>query len=151
MIKCNSQNGFTLIEVLIAIALLTIGILGAAAMQISSLRGNSHANRITVASNWGVNRIEQIIAQKYDDVDLRDDDSIGNTANNPDGAGGLNDMTDATADGREISPDGLYTIYWNVAEDDIMPNTKSIRVIILRTQGGQTTTVTMNYVKAKYF
>ncbi len=53
----NNQDGFTLIEVMIAIFILTIGILGAAAMQVASIDGNSTATilpklRPGVEINW---------------------------------------------------------------------------------------------------
>ena len=67
----------------------------------------------------------------------------------PNGAAGL-DETGATADGSDVSPDGFYTIYWNVADELVLPHTKTIRVIILRQDEGVTRSVTMNYLKAEY-
>ncbi len=63
--KYNNQNGFTIVEVMIAIFILTIGILGAAAMQVASIDGNSIANQITEAATWGGDEIETLMAMPY--------------------------------------------------------------------------------------
>lgn len=137
----TDHRGFTLIEVLIAIVIMAIGILSVITMQLTSIKGNLTANNISVASGWAADRIEQIYNMEYDDTDLSDDD--GNAAT------GLS-TTGASADGTAVSPDGFYTIYWNIAENLIMPNTKTIRIIVMRQDMGKTKTVTMDYLKAKY-
>jgi len=146
------QQGFTLIEVLIAIVIFAIGVLSLITMQTTSIKGNLNSNNISVASGWAADKIEQIFAMDYDDNALRDDEKIDDIppVGATDGSGGLNDITDATADGKAVSPDGFYTIYWNVADDNIMPNTKTIRIIVLRKDMGVTKSVTMDYLKAKY-
>ena len=54
----NIDNcGFTLIEVMIALAIFSIGILGMYALQISSINGNTSARNRTQAIAWAANRI----------------------------------------------------------------------------------------------
>ena len=43
----QNDSGFTLIEVLIAISILAVGLLGVAAMQTSAIQVNSAAGRMT--------------------------------------------------------------------------------------------------------
>jgi len=43
-------NGFTLIEVMIAMVVLSVGLLAIAGMQISAIKGNSQASKITMAT-----------------------------------------------------------------------------------------------------
>ncbi len=62
------ENGFTLIEALVAMVVLTIGILSVYAMQITSINSNSKSSHVTYASNWAAQRIEQIISTPYDDL-----------------------------------------------------------------------------------
>jgi type IV pilus assembly protein PilV len=88
-------KGFTLIEVLIVLAIFSIGILAVAAMQMTSTKGNASARRITEATALAENQIENLMQVSYDHADL-------NTATNPHG-----------------STQGPYTINWNVTEVDL--------------------------------
>ena len=141
----SENGGFTLIEVIIALAILTIGILAVNAMQTVSVRGNFTANRLTTAATWATDRAEVLFNLEYDDDELLDDG--GGAA---DGLAGLNDATAATADGNDISKDGEYTIYWNIAEDVPMPNLKTINVIITYSGMGAAKTVTLTHRKSKF-
>ena len=138
----QSQQGFTLIEVMIAIIILGVGLLALVTMQSTGIFGNATANQITASSNWAANRIEYIMTLPYDHSDLRDA--------NGSGAAGLDAIGDA-ADGKESSPDGYYTIYWNVVEEEPMPNLKRVRIHVHRNERGQDKRVSMDYIKAKYF
>jgi type IV pilus assembly protein PilV len=88
-------KGFTLIEVLIVLAIFSIGILAVAAMQMTSTKGNASARRITEATALAENQIENLMQVSYDHADL-------NPANNP-----------------HESTQGPYTVNWNVTEIDL--------------------------------
>ena len=49
MIRINNNKGFSLVEVLIAIFILSIGLLGVAGMQVTAISANSFAQTGTVA------------------------------------------------------------------------------------------------------
>ena len=158
MIKYNTKNqsGFTLLEVLIALFIFSIGILGVNAMQITSIKGNSTANRITQASNLAADQIEAILSLDYDDVALNDNDTDGTAQDaNSDGIDdnggnfGLDDVTVATADGNAPSADGNYQVFWNVAVDQPLPHTKTINFIV--DPSGKGRNVSMVYIKADIF
>lgn len=139
----TASAGFTLIEVIIALAILTIGILSVNVMHTVSIRGNSTASGITTAANWGADRAERIFSLNYGNADLKDTDA--------DGSAGLDaDVTTATADHSWTSPDGRFTVLWNVAEEFPMPNIKTIHVHVSRSDRGETKTVTFRYKKSKY-
>jgi len=129
------QSGFTLVEVLIALFIFSVGILGLGAMQLNSIRGNSQARRISEATNVAADQIEKFFALDYDDPDLNDDD--GN------GSAGLSDIT--SPDGRTSSVDGNYQIFWNVAVNYPLADAKTIRVLVR--QNNQTKTVSLETVK----
>ncbi|MDW7773827.1 MAG: type IV pilus modification protein PilV [Desulfobulbaceae bacterium] len=125
--SCSNQEGFTLIEALIAMVVLTIGILTLITMQTTSIKGNAKARNLTTASAWGQDRIERLFAMDYDDV----------------------------ADGTATSPDGHYTISWTVA-DDILASVpdqplKQITVSIVRNDFGAQRTVDFNYYRQKIY
>ena len=91
-------RGFTLIEVLIVLAIFSIGILAVAAMQMISTKGNASARRMTEATALAENQIENLMQVSYDHADL-------NPANNP-----------------HESTQSPYTINWNVTEIDLDAN-----------------------------
>lgn len=132
------QGGFSLIEVLIAVCILTIGILSVNAMQINAISGNLTAKHTTESTSWGSDRVESLLSLDYTDPALNDGDG--------DGDAGLNDV-DANADGSMTSPDGEYNIFWNVSENSPINGVKTINVVINRQVNGLTKTVTMNYIK----
>ncbi len=66
--KVKNGEGFTLIEVIIAISILTIGILAVASMQISAINGNESASNLTGATTWGQDKVEELLALPYANV-----------------------------------------------------------------------------------
>ena len=99
-----NNRGFTLIEVMIALAIFSIGILAIAGMQISSINGNSSARMQTEATTLAVERLERLIALPYDHEDL-------DKGNNP-----------------HQRSNGSYTIEWNIIEPVTRPSTKTIEI-----------------------
>lgn len=148
----NLQNtdGFTLLEVIIALAIFTISIIALYTIQTGTINQNSRASRITTADSWASEKIEDLISVDYDDIKDTDDD----------GKAGLSHSTTATADGSEVSLDGVYTLVWNVADTHLdsdgnevegypLPNTKTIRVIVTNRKGGVGSLVDLEYIKHK--
>jgi len=119
--KC--EQGFTLLEVIIAVSVLTIGILAVASMQISAIIGNASAGGVTEALAVCQDRLEELIGLPLDHGDLSDSNGDGNT--------GLNVPTPAQvrAGGDALLPAGGanqpdhnsrvslgkrdYYVYWN--------------------------------------
>lgn len=74
-------QGFTLIEVMVAIGVLAFGILAIASMQTSSLGGTSRANSLTEATTFAMDRMERIMILPYSQVLLQN----GNVLSSADG------------------------------------------------------------------
>lgn len=145
----NDTAGFTLIEVLIAMSVLSIGIMAMYSMQITSLKGNATANRITAESTWAADQIETMVAMDY--ADFKDSDSDGtNQDQNLDGVDddgedfGLSDIG-TNADGSRVTADGFYSVFWNVAEDLPAINAKTVRIIVQHNTNGKR--VQLQYIK----
>ena len=68
--KEREEKGFTLLEVMIAISILSFGILAIASMQTSSIYGNSVANRLTEGTSWAGNKMEELLTIPDTDVGL---------------------------------------------------------------------------------
>ena len=66
----KGQQGFTLIEVLIAMAIFSIGILAVGALQITSTNSNASARIHTEEYTWVVDQIERMTALDYEHDDL---------------------------------------------------------------------------------
>lgn len=138
----NNQNGFTLLEVLIALFIFTIGILGVATMQITSIKGNSKGWQISDASDRTADRIETVLALDYDDPQLIDG------AGTNDGLAGLDDLpnSDGTADS---DGDGINDIFWNVAVDYPHVGTKTVKVFAESVVNGKI--ISMEMIKVGRF
>ena len=59
-INKDEGNGFTLIEVLIAIVILTVGLLGMASLTGTIIRGNKFSNDLTTATTLAQDKMEDI-------------------------------------------------------------------------------------------
>jgi len=56
---CN-ESGFTLFEILIAVAILAVGSVGTTALTLSMVRGNAISNNITTATTLAQDKLEDI-------------------------------------------------------------------------------------------
>ena len=74
--SATSQAGFTLLEVLAAIAILCFGLLAVASMQTSAIRGNYTARLQTDGTTWAQDRMEKLLALSYSDAKLNDTGGI---------------------------------------------------------------------------
>lgn len=117
----HSENGFTLIEALVAVAILSIGILATARMQDQSIRGNFVSKRINTSVFFASGEIERRAGLAY--ANATDEDN--------DGAGGLFDIGNNADDSIRITQNGHdFDIFINVAEDDPVDKVKTINVIV---------------------
>ena len=123
--KITREGGFTLLEVVIAISILTVGLLAVATMQTAAIRGNDIAYSVTESTTWAQDRLEALTALPYTDAAL----SLGT----------------GKADPLSPTPAG-YTITYDVAAGPI-GNTKLITVNVTRTDRGVTTTRRLSCVK----
>ena len=104
--KLRACSGFTLLEVLITLVILSVGMLALASLQVMAIRGNSFGQQMTVASTVAQNKLEELrevdfsaVASGYDTC--RDD------------ANGI-----------------LYTRQWTVQNDTPQPDMKTVRVSV---------------------
>jgi len=101
--RMDDAGGFTLIEVLMAMAVLTIGLLAIGSMQISSINGNSTGKMTSQAASFASDQMERLLALNFTDAQL-------NTGNYQ-------------------RQEGSYSIDWTIA-NAASPNTILITVTV---------------------
>ncbi len=149
----ENQKGFTLIESLVAMVILAIGIFAMYSMQVTSLQGNSRSQVITTASHWAAIQVEDILSRPYEDfIDSGTEDGTdqdGNDDGKDDDGGnfGLDNVTAATADGTFTSPDGFYTVFWNVALDVPITGSKTVRIFVQNNSNIMNNRVVFDYIR----
>ncbi len=71
----NHQSGLTLVEVVVAVAILGVGILAIATMQRTAIQVNARAFDLSEASNIAQSVLEDLLAKDYNHQDLSEDDN----------------------------------------------------------------------------
>jgi prepilin-type N-terminal cleavage/methylation domain-containing protein len=120
----SDDGGFTIIEVLLALAIFSIGILAVGGMQIRSINENAAARiqseETTVAADW----LERLMKLPYD-----------------------HDMLEPSGNPHQVI-EGTYRVSWSVAEDDPINNVKTIALSVTSAnRNGKR--VRLNFMKAQ--
>jgi type IV pilus assembly protein PilV len=105
----DNQEGFTLIEVCIAMAIFAVGILALAGLQVTYIGGNASAQMQTEATALGAQVIEHLKSLPFDASEL---DTSANPHHPP--AGGS----------------GPYDVRWTVTDVPTVNNAKTIDVTV---------------------
>ena len=112
--KQMTDEGFTLVEVMIGMAIFLIGFLAVGSMQIAAINGNAGAREATEAATRATDQLETLIALPFESID----------------------------DGGPVTdPDGAYRVSWEVLDElespsTVLPNTKTITVTVTWEQRG---------------
>jgi len=140
------ERGFTLVEIMIAIVVLSIGLLASASMQLSAVHVNSSANGVTAATNLAQSRLEELMAlqytQAFTDPDLIGDDAVGGTPEpfTDSNGNGLWDVGESYVDSNgnsvwdaahvDPNPPPGYTVTWSVIDNRPVSHAKFIRMYV---------------------
>jgi type IV pilus assembly protein PilV len=129
--------GYTLLEVIIAISILTVGLLAVASMQISAIYGNAVAGKLTEGTTIAQQKLEELLSLPYTmttvHADLVDDETLGVSPGHSVAAADL--------------PDGFKSITWSVVNNQPVANSKRITVTVTwSNQGFQKSTSLTSYL-----
>ncbi len=105
----GNEGGFTLLEVIIAISILSVGLLAVASMQVAAIHGNSFAYDISEAVTLAQDRMEYLSSLPFDSALLQP----GSNKSDP----------------LAPTPPG-YTLTYDVANNTPITNVKSIQVTV---------------------
>ncbi|MGD9161648.1 MAG: prepilin-type N-terminal cleavage/methylation domain-containing protein [Desulfobacteraceae bacterium] len=122
-------EGFTIIEVMIALSILTIGILSIASMQVSAIKGNYLSDKITSAFTLAEDKMEALLGMDYNDPALKDlvpgnNDDLGRI--DP----GWTDRQELNIDETGKVNAGQFRRIWNIADNRPIENNKTVTVIV---------------------
>lgn len=135
------DSGFTLIEVLISLFIFMVGILGVGMMQLTAIKGNSVANRISEATTFASDLTERMMLWDYDDPQLSEDNNVTYTLWNGE---------DFISDGHLSAPaNGNYDAYWEVIDNTPQPDSKTIDLSVIWVDKGVQKTVQLSTVKIR--
>lgn len=112
----RNQQGFTIVEVLIAFSIFAIGILAVTTLAITTINTNASSRRLTEATALAEDRLEMLMTLPYENID-----------------------------NGQIKEAG-YDISWTVVEDDIVEQSKSIKVTVTRPGGLKETNVVIRFL-----
>ncbi|BBO87416.1 prepilin-type N-terminal cleavage/methylation domain-containing protein [Desulfosarcina ovata] len=165
------QAGFSIVEVMIAMAIFSIGILAVWSMQLNAAKGNTRAQSVTYSSEWALGQVERLLVQGMggttaynklapssslsQDVDGMDNDNDGEIDEG--GENGSLWVLNKDADGvdnnyngqiDENGEDGPLSVSLNIEEvspdstTDIY-NYKIVTVTVTKTVGSETRTIVL--------
>jgi prepilin-type N-terminal cleavage/methylation domain-containing protein len=139
-----SQRGFTLPEVMIALAVFSIGILAVYSMQFASIKGNAVARGVTDNVTLASAKVEELALIAFDDPRLDPGDHNPVAA-----ADGIDNDMDGDID--EDNETGPAQMTWNVVNDCLgadFDGHKCIEVrVVSRPGGGSQKEIRINFIK----
>jgi prepilin-type N-terminal cleavage/methylation domain len=140
------EKGFTLVELMIAMVVLAIGILGLIGLQVSAMNGNLSANEMTTAVTLAQDEIEQLKRLALTDAALTDAGNNGSLSSIPANAAsfehangdGTNPPLDANGNvitnpiDEQGGNTGLrrYYRFWNIADNTPTTGAKTVVVFV---------------------
>jgi type IV pilus modification protein PilV len=110
-IKLRCQRGFSLIEVLIALVILAIGLLGLALFQTTAIKGNAIASKWTVATELAQDRLERFRHVSWDNASLASSSSAGFTTGPPPSPNYAN-LPGAAGDTTNVRGTSYYRVWY---------------------------------------
>lgn len=136
----TSNGGFTLLEVVVAVSILTVGLLAIAKLQEAAIRGNNYAGTSTIASAVASDRAEKLLALEMQSPLLQDTDG--------DGAAGLADTGTDADHASTVEVNGIsFQVCWNIAPDSPNTGNKTINLIVMWNDRGRTRHLELTQVR----
>ena len=139
--RAECEWGFTLVEIMISLVILSVGLLGLASQTLSVIKANSLSDQMTRATVLAEDKMEELKRLGYAHAQLQDTDS--NTADvstdiqtnpsfftNPD-----HSDTNPTSETGTVTLTSALQRVWNVADNTPATGMKTVTVIV----GWQTT------------
>lgn len=132
----RTEQGFTLIEIMVAMVVLSLALFELGRLQLTALRTTSSASRVSQATSIAQDRVEHLMAlpytATYTDPDLDDATPVGQFTRHDD-----------------LTPPPGYAVRWEVDTDNPQPNVKLVNVKVTRQNAGSNKTFVLSLQKAQ--
>ncbi len=128
----KKQEGFTLVELMIAVAILAIGLLALAGLQVTAIRGNLSSKGQTTAVMLAEAKMEEFKNTAFS--------SLSNVTNQADSNNPLNESGQSG---------GRYNRYWTIQNYAGSSNMKQITVTVSWTETIGSRSISLDTVVAK--
>jgi len=136
----KEQKGFTIVEVMIALAIFSIGYLAYSGLQITATKANTKARWLTQAVTCATDKIEQLLDLPYTHADL-----TAGTHTLAEDADGIDNNSDGRID--EPAETGPLSFTWTVTDDAPIANVKTININITWSNPYGQNTMDLEYYK----
>ena len=152
------EEGYTLIEILVAIAILAFGLMAVATMQVTAIKTNAVASGMSQGLTLAQDKAEELMNLSYSTLI----DTTGDGTDEDDGFGLNNTVDPADECNNEPVSDGFwpadpswdctakYRLFWNVAVDEPVADSKIIRVIVIWTERGKDKRISLDFIKTDF-
>jgi type IV pilus assembly protein PilV len=121
---CGRRSaGFTLVEVIVAIVLLGVGLMGLAALSTTVTRANVQSSSLTTATALAQERAERLRTEDYDAL--------------------------ASGNDSRVVDNVTYTRSWVVTADDPEPGLKTVAIAVSWTTRGTTHTTRLTTIRGR--
>ncbi|HYQ60057.1 MAG TPA: prepilin-type N-terminal cleavage/methylation domain-containing protein [Desulfatiglandales bacterium] len=104
--RTKHEGGFTLVELLIAVSILSAGLLALGSMQVSAISGSAYSANVTEGSTLAADRLEKLLALPYTHADL------------------------SSGAHEDPHPPTGRTVRWNIVDNAPLVNTKTITLTV---------------------
>jgi prepilin-type N-terminal cleavage/methylation domain-containing protein len=124
------DRGISLIEVMIAMFIFSVVALAISSLNVKTWQVTDLAKSYTEASTEASQKIESMISEKY----------VSNQAS------GMSPALIAGTTYASESSDGRYKISYEIRDNDVLPNTKSVQMTVSFYRGGVMKNIRYNYL-----
>jgi type IV pilus assembly protein PilV len=121
--RARRSAGFTLIEVIVAIVLLGVGLMGLAALSTTVTRANVQSSSLTTATALAQERAERLRTEDYDAL--------------------------ASGNDSRVVDNVAYTRSWVVTAEDPEPGLKTVAIAVSWTTRGTTHTTRLTTIRGR--
>ncbi len=116
------RRGFTMIEIIIAVLLLTVGLIGIVSVSVMVIDGNYYSKTVTTATSLAKDKLEELQSMSYENI-----------------------ISSSSPETKE----NIFSRSWTVTANSPAANMKTVVVTVTWPWKGQTKDVTLRSIIAK--